>query len=83
MAWAHGDCIADFEGHQVLTNLQRATIGFARSRHDIVNACPRNRVAGEKDQMRIGGQFRLGQRKHLTSFLGTSVVGDDALDVDI
>jgi hypothetical protein len=42
---AHDDCIADFERHQVLTNLQRAIIGFARSRHDIINGCPRNLVA--------------------------------------
>ena len=46
---AHDDSIADFEGHQVFTNLQRTVIGFARSRHDIINGCPRNLVAGKKD----------------------------------
>ena len=46
IALAHDDTIADFEGHQVLTNLQRAAISFARSRHDIIDSCPRNLVAG-------------------------------------
>ena len=46
---AHDDGIADFERHQVLANLQRTVIGFARSRHDVINGCPRNLVAGKKD----------------------------------
>ena len=46
---AHDDSIADFEGHQVHTNLQRTVIGFARSRHNIINGRPRNLVVGEKD----------------------------------
>ena len=48
IALAHDDSIANFEGHQVLTNLQRAAIRFARSRHDIINGCPRNLIVTEK-----------------------------------
>ena len=79
-ALAHANCIADFKGHQVLTNLQRPAISFARACHDIINGYARNLVAGEKDEMRIDGQPRLGQRKHLSGFPGTSMVIGDALD---
>jgi hypothetical protein len=47
---AHDDSIADLKGHQVFTNLQRTVIGFARSRHEVINGCRWYRSAAEKDQ---------------------------------
>jgi hypothetical protein len=83
IALAHGDGIVDIEGHQVRANQKRAAIGFARSRHDIINGCRRNPVGGDKEEMRIGGQFRLGQREDLASLSGTSMQGDDVLEHDV
>jgi hypothetical protein len=47
---SHDDSIADFKGHQVFTNLQRTVIGFARSRHEVINGCRWHRSAAKKDQ---------------------------------
>jgi len=40
-------------------NLQRAAIGFTRSRHDIVNACRRNPVTGASQSI---AEFEPGEQ---------------------
>src|SRR5712692_1983540 len=79
----NGNRSANIEGHKVLTDLEWAAISFARSGHNIINGCRRYLVGGEKNQMRVCGEFRLGLREHLARLSRTGMVRDDALDNDI
>src|SRR5262249_60544564 len=59
----HPDSVANLECHQVLANFERPRIGLARLRDEIVDSQRRNLVAGQKDEMCVGGKLRFARAK--------------------
>ena len=74
------DDIADLELHQVLARNQRAIIGAAGFRDQIINRGRWNRFAREEYQMGKGRQLWPGLRKHAAGVIGHRMMCHNALD---
>jgi len=54
----HGDCFADFDAHQVFSDLQCASISSSRFRNEVFDRCWWHLLAGEQNNVSKHGKFR-------------------------
>ena len=79
-AAVHRNVPADNERLEVLSDLQWPIVGLARSGQQVGNRCRRHGLAGEKHEMREGGELGSCRAEDHVGLAGRRMVGHDALD---